>query len=83
MSKFMRMKDAEIIFPGYKEYPHIKATESLILIQITARWDTKKCIRVGDSYYYIKDHPNADEMLNTTGPQIKLKKGDTRRKVNP
>ncbi len=75
MSKFMKIKDAEIIFPGYTKYPQIKATGSLLLMQITERWDTKKCIRVGDSYYYIKDHPNVDEMLNTKGPQIKLKKG--------
>lgn len=75
MSKFMRMADAEIIFPLYKKYPHIKATESLLLMQIIKKWDTKKCIRVGDSYYYIKDHPNVNEMLNTKGPQIKQKKG--------
>ncbi len=75
MSKFIRVEDAKRRFPGYKTYPKIKATKSLILMQITAGWDTKKCIRVGDSYYYIKDHPNVDEILNTKGPQIKLKKG--------
>ena len=70
----MKVEDAEIIFPKYKKYPHIKATKSLLLMQITNKWDTKKCIRVGDSYYYIKDHPNVDKLLNTKGPQIKLKK---------
>lgn len=58
MSKSMKIKDAELTFPRYKEYPHIKTTESLIIMQITAKWDTKLCIRAGDSYYYLKDHPN-------------------------
>ncbi len=78
----MRVEDAKRIFPGYKTYPKIKATKSLILMQITAGWDTKKCIRVGDSYYYLKDHPNADEMFNTRSTD-QTKKRDTQRKVDP
>jgi len=58
MSKFMRIKDAEDIFPGFREYPHMKAKDSIIFMQIAAGWNTKLCIRVGDSYYYLKDHPN-------------------------
>lgn len=83
MSKFMRIKDAERIFPGYKKYPHIKTTESLTVMKITAGWDTKRCRTIGDYYYYLKDHPNADEHFNSVRSSAQTKKGDTQRKVSP
>lgn len=58
----MRIEDAELTYPGYKEYPNIKSTDSLKLMQIAAGWNTKLCIRVGDTYYYLKDHPQVHRL---------------------
>lgn len=61
MTIYMKIKDAERIFPRYDDYPSISKSGSLIGMKRIYEWDTSKCVQIGNYYYLLTEHPNANE----------------------
>jgi len=56
--RYIKISEAEKKFPGYKNYPSIHYSGSLIGMRDIYGWDLKKVIRVGSYYYHLRGHPN-------------------------
>lgn len=61
MAKYMSIRSAELMFPGYEDYPNISSTGSLIGMKSMYGWNTKRVLQIGSYYYLLENHPNADE----------------------
>lgn len=60
MAKYMKISEAEQIFPGYDDYPNINKSGSLIGMKRIYGWNTKRCLKIGNWIYNLEEHPNAD-----------------------
>lgn len=62
MAKTVRIKDAEVLFPNYEEYPSISVTGSLLGMKKLYGWNTKFVVRIGGYYYNLSGHPYRDKI---------------------
>lgn len=61
MAKYMSVSSANLMFPGYEDYPNISSTESLIGMKKNYGWNIKRVLQIGSYYYLLEEHPNADK----------------------
>lgn len=62
MAKTVRIKDAEVFFPNYEEYPSISVTGCLLCMKKLYGWNTKFVVRIGGYYYNLSGHPYRDKI---------------------